>query len=301
MRETVAKRVAALGVLATLGAALPAKAQTNVKVVVSEVVDDRISQGMMTGGLALALKLEGEGLDAVKSARYRVKEAKDDTGKSLLDPKAKAPAFTDRNVNGGEVRVDLANPPRDASAVRVSGTAELFVPSRDPASVVRVPGFLGRLDKPVSAKGLKAAKVEVTVLSKEKYLEERKKDRLDEKKIARIRAEGKERGMKPEELDALIEMAKAFDEIGSGELPAIGLYLKLPRASEERIQEFWVETAAGERIETGSSSGSGGEEYMLKQVEVRQVIPRDAVLVFSLFTEKSVVPVPFDLKEVPLP
>ncbi|MFN7987664.1 MAG: hypothetical protein U0529_09340 [Thermoanaerobaculia bacterium] len=294
-------RAAALGAFAILGATLPAAAQTNVKVVVSEVVDDRISQGMMTGGLALALKLEGEGLDAVKSVRYRVKEAKDDSGKSLLDPKSKAPAFTDRNVNGGEVRVDLANPPRDASSVHVSGTAELFVPGRDAASVVKVPGFLGRLDKPVSSKGLKAAKVEVTVLSKEKYLEERKKDRLDEKKIARIRAEGKERGMKPEELDALIEMAKAFDEIGSGELPAIGLYLKVPRASEEKIQEFWVETAAGERIETGSSSGSGGEEYTLKQVEVRQVIPRDAVLVFSLFTEKSVVQVPFDLKEVPLP
>lgn len=299
--KLAAHRAAALGAFAILGATLPAAAQTNVKVVVSEVVDDRISQGMMTGGLALAFKLEGEGLDAVKSVRYRVKEAKDDSGKSLLDPKAKAPSFTDRNVNGGEVRVDLANPPREASSVRVSGTAELFVPSRDPASVVKVPGFLGRLDKPVSSKGLKAAKVEVTVLSKEKYLEERKKDRLDEKKIARIRAEGKERGMKPEELDALIEMAKAFDEIGSGELPAIGLYLKVPRASEEKIQEFWIETAAGERIETGSSSGSGGEEYTLKQVEVRQVIPRDAVLVFSLFTEKSVVPVPFDLKEVPLP
>ncbi len=301
MKGILTKRVAALGAFVALGAAIPAAAQSNVKVVVSEVVDDRISKGMATGGLVLMLNLEGEGLDAVKSARFRVREAKDDGGRSLLGAKPKSPEFTDRNVNGGSVQVELENPPREASAVRVSGTAELFVPGRDPGSVVKVPGFLGRLDKPVSSKGLKAAKVDVTVLSKAKYVEERKKNRLDEKKIAMIRAEGKERGMKPEEVDALVEMAKAFDEMGESDLPAIGLYLKVPKASDERIQGFWIETAAGERIETGGFSARGDGEFSLKQTEVKQVIPRDAVLVFSLFTEKSIVSVPFDLMEVPLP
>jgi hypothetical protein len=183
----------------------------------------------------------------------------------------------------------------------VTGTAELFVPGRDPASVVKVPGFLSRLDKPVQSKGLKAAKVDLTVLSKEKYAEERKKNRLDEKKIALIRAEAKERGMKDEEVDALVEMAKAFDEIGGGDLPENGLYLKVPRASDEKIQELWLETAAGERIDTGGSQGSGSEEAMLRQIEVRSALPKDAVLVLSLFTDKAIVSVPFDLKEVPLP
>jgi hypothetical protein len=40
---------------------------------------------------------------------------------------------------------------------------------------------------------------------------------------------------------------------------------------------------------------------MLRQVEYHQALPKDAVLVFSLFTDKAVVSVPFDVKEVSLP
>ncbi|MCL4808436.1 MAG: hypothetical protein KJ062_11710 [Thermoanaerobaculia bacterium] len=301
MRRIAATAIVALGAIAVLGAALPAAGQSNVKVVLQEVVDDRISEGLMTGGLVVVLNLEGDGLDAVKSARFRVREAKDDTGRSLLDPKPKAPDFTDRNVNAGRVQVTLASPPREAESVRLSGTAELFVPGRDPASVVKVPGFLARLDKPVTSKGLKSAKVELTVLSREKYFEARQQNRLDEKKIALIRAEGKERGMKEEELDALVEMAKAFDELGEGDLPEYGLYLRIPKASDDRIQELWLETAAGERIETAGSSSRSDESFVLKQVAFREAFPKDAVLVLSLFTDKSIVTVPFDLKEVPLP
>lgn len=301
MKKDSANRVAAIGLLLALGGALPAAGQSNVKVVLSEAVDERISDRMMTGGLVLVLNLEGEGLDAVKSARFRVKEARVDTGQSLLDPKAKVPDFTDRNVNAGRVQVTLGSPPRDAAKVRVSGTAELFVPSRDPASVVKVPGFLSSLDKPVVSKGLKANGVEVTVLSKARYAEEQKKNRLDEKKIALIRAEGKERGMKDEEIDALVEMAKGFEEMGGGPLPENVLLLKIGRPGDEKIQELWVETAAGEKIETGGSQGSGSPEGFLKQVEMRGPLPKDAVLVFSLFTGKSIVSLPFDLKEVPLP
>ena len=301
MRRNAAIRVAVLAALVAGGAARPAAGQSNVKVVVSEVVDDRISDQMMSGGLVLALNLEGEGLDAVKSARFRMKEAKADTGQSLLDPKAKAPDFTDRNVNGGQVQVSLASPPREASKVGVSGVAELFLPARDPASVVKVPGFLSALDRPLASKGLKANKVEVTVLSKERYAEEQKKNRLDEKKIALIRAEGKERGMKAEEIDALVETAKAFDGMGGGPLPENVLLLKVGRPGYEKVQELWVETAAGEKIDSGSSQGSGSEDAMLKQIEMRSPLPKDAVLVFSLFTDKAIVSVPFELKEVVLP
>ena len=194
MKRIPACSLAALGAVVALGVAPPAFGQSNVKVVVSEVTDDRISEGFSTGGLGVTLNLEGEGLDAVKSARILVKDAKDDKGKSLLVPKADKPAFRDRNVNGGALEVSLENPPRSAASVRLSGIAELFVPGRDPNAVVKVPGFLARLDKPVASKGLKAAKVDVTVLSKEGYLAEMKKNKLDDKKIAEIRAEGKKHG-----------------------------------------------------------------------------------------------------------
>ena len=301
MQRRAAFRVAALGALVALGAAGPAAGQTNVRVVPAEVIDDRISEGLASGGLVLMLNFEGDGLDAVKSARILLKEAKTDGGASLLSPKARVPDFTDRNVNGGNLQVAMQNPQRAAETVRVSGTAELFVPGRDPSSLVKVPGALGKLDKPVASKQLKAAKVELTLLSKEKYLEERKKNRLDESKIAAIRAEAKEQGMKDEQVDALVEMAKAFDELGGSDLPENGLYLKVPAASDEKIQELWLETAAGERIETGGSSSSSDEVFVLKQVSLKTAPPKDAVLAVSLFTSKSILSVPFDLKEVPLP
>ena len=301
MKRMTASRLAALLAIVVPGAAVPAAAQGNVKVVLTEVVDDRISEGMVTGGLVLMLNLEGDGLDGVKSARFRLREAKDDSGKSLLDPKAATSDFTDRNVNGGNVQVALVSPPRDASTVRVAGTADLFMPGRDPASIVKVPGFLARLDKPVSSKGLKAARIDVTVLSKEKYVEDRKRNRLDEKKIAGIRAEAKERGMKDDEIDALVEMAKAFDEVGESDFPEHGLFLRIPVASEEKIQDLWLETAAGERIETGGSMSRTNEDVVLKQVAVKEPLPKDAVLVVSLFTDKAIVSLPFDIREVPLP
>lgn len=301
MKRMAVGRAVAAGAFVALGATSPAAGQSNVKVVVAEVVDDRISAGLATGGLVLTMNLEGNGLDEVKSARIRLKEAKDDTGKSLVDPKSPKPGFSDRNSNGGNIQVALENPPRGATSVRVSGTADLFVPGRDPNALVKVPGFLAQSGKPVASKGLKAAKVELTVLSKERYVEERKKNRLDEKKIAAIRAEAKERGMKDEEIAAVVEMAKAFDELGESDLPAHGLYLRIPEAAEERIQDFRLETAAGERIETGSSAGRTSEGVVLKQVDVKAELPKDAVLVLSLFTEKAIVSVPFEVKEVPLP
>ena len=185
--------------------------------------------------------------------------------------------------------------------MRVSGTADLFVPGRDPSSVVKVPGFLARAGKPVDSKGLKAAKVEMTVLSKESYVEARKKNRHDEKKIAAIRAEAKERGMKDEEIGPLIEMAKAFDEMGESDFPEHGLYLQLPKASEEKIQDLWLETPSGERMETGGYSARTDKDVVLKQIDVKKALPKDTVLVLSLFTEKAIVSVPFDIKEVRLP
>lgn len=301
MRRIGASPFAALGTVLVLCAAHSASGQTNVKVVVKEVTDDRISEGFSTGGLGVTLNLEGEGLDAVKSARVVLKDAKDDKGQSLLPEKAEKPSFRDRNVNGGALEVSLKNPPRSASSIRLSGTAELFVPSRDPSTLVKVPGFLSRLDKPIASKGLKAAKVEATVLSKAGYLAEQKKNRLDDKKIAEIRAEGKKRGAKDEEIDAVIEMAKAFDKMGGESTPEHALLINISRPGDEKIQEFWVETAAGEKIDSGSSQGSGSESGMLRQVEYHKEIPKDAVLVFSLFTDKAVVSVPFDAKEVSLP
>ncbi len=125
--------------------------------------------------------------------------------------------------------------------------------------------------------------------------------RLDGRRIEPIRAEGKERGMKDEEIEALIEIAKAMDEMVESDVPEGGLFLRIPKESEERIQDLRLETAGGEAIDTDGSSSRSDGTIVLKQIDVREALPKDAVLVLSLFTDKAIVSVPFDLKEVLLP
>ena len=126
----------ALGALLALGAAPPPKkAPPGPKlpmVVLKELVDDRYGGGENESGLVLVLKLEGEGTDAYPAGRALVKEARDDSGRSLLPEKPKTPPFSDLGYGG--LRVDLVAPPRSARSVNVSGTVELFAPKNDPGA-----------------------------------------------------------------------------------------------------------------------------------------------------------------------
>ena len=63
--------------------AVPLAQAQNVKVVLDEVTDDRVSSEMMSGQLQIQFKLDGTGLDKVVAARAIVKEAKDDKGTNL--------------------------------------------------------------------------------------------------------------------------------------------------------------------------------------------------------------------------
>jgi hypothetical protein len=178
--------------------------------------DDRYSKGMMRGPEG-RVKPVGDGLDSA-AWRVLVKSAKDDLGTSLLPEEPKVPDFQSTDVNSGQMDVDLANPSRRAATVSLSGTLELFVSKRDSNAVVKVDDALAKPDKPLVSKGLKASKVQVTVLSTKRYAEEAKKQRLDDAKIAEMRAEGKKRGMEAKEIEALIGLAKAFEGLG-GEVP----------------------------------------------------------------------------------
>lgn len=298
MRRIGTRSVAALGAIVVMGAAPPVAGRSKVKVVVADVTEQRVSPDATQSWLEVALTLGGEELAEVESARIRVKDARDSTGKNLVDPRSGWSAANERSFEGGRLDLHLRSPARNASSIRISGTAELFMPGRDPNSLVEVPGFQANPGNPIVSKGLAAAGVEVTVLTKDLYIEERKKNQLDEKKIAAIRAEAKARGEKDEEVEALLEVAKALDEIVVSEH---GLYLRIPKASSEKIQALWLQTASREKIGTGDSAATTREGIVLRQIRLNRELPKDAVLVVSLFTGKSVVSVPFDVKEVPLP
>src|SRR5260221_1034600 len=124
---------------------------------------------MQPGDLEVRVKLKGTGLDRVMAARVSVKEAKDDRGNALPSSASANADFTPRDENNGIVRLSLRQPARAASSVRIKGTVDLYVPGRDPGAIVRVDHALAHPDKPLSAKLLKAEKVDITLLSPAGY------------------------------------------------------------------------------------------------------------------------------------
>lgn len=292
----------ALPLAASLSLLSPARAldAQGVRVKAKEIVDDRFSAGMLSGGLKVDLVLENDGKETIKAARFLAKEAKDDTGASLLGKDRKEPSFETLDQQM-KVRVELENPPRRAKSFRLSGKLELYVPSKDPNAVVKVPGALAKKDKPLDSKGLKAAKVQVTVLSKRAYADLKKSQKLDDAKIAEIRAEGKKHGVEGKEMDAMIEMAKAFQEIGDGDLPDSAVILSGKSAEMEKIVEVGLQKADGSEIDMGGRSSSSDSKTKSIVLQPREAPPDDAVLVFTILTDKAKVSVPVDLKEVPLP
>lgn len=299
----MASRRSRLLAAAALAALLPAGERLlaqDVRVTVEDVTDDRYSKGPAGGGLRLALKPIGDGLDGAQGARVVVRSAKDDQGVSLLPDEPKTPDFRATNVNAGRLDVDLKSPSRKAATVSVSGTLELFVPRRDPNAVVKVDDALAKPDRPLASKGLKAAKVEVTVLSRKRYEEEKKKQKLDDAKIAEIKAEAKKRGVDEKEVEALIELAKAFEGLG-GDVPENAVILTGKEAELDRIQSVKILDPAGEEVDVGGSSSSSDGKTKTMVLQPRKTPPARSALVFTILTDKSVVPVPFELKEVPLP
>lgn len=285
----------------SLIAAAPAGvfAQSGVKVALDEVVDNRITEGMMNGSLELKVKLEGTALEKVSAARILVKEARDNSGKTLEAPKP--PEFSDRNVNAGILEISLPSPPRSAQSVSVKGTVELFVPSRDPAATIKVDKALAKLDAPLSSKALKSAKLTITPLSPERYAQEKQKQKITEKDIEEIRARGKAAGASDKEIEMAVGLAQAMDEMGAEPLPEGAVVLSGSSKDFDRIQSLEMIGTDGEPLSITSRTSSTRGDSTLMVMQPSHPIPPDTSMKLVLFTEKSRMTVPFELKNVPLP
>ncbi len=283
------------------GMAATTHAQSKVGVEIDEVADNRMSSEFMQGFLEVNLKLKGEGLDRVNAARILIKDARDDKGTKLLDPEAKVPDFQSRDTNMGRLDVRVKNPPRQAKSVQLSGTIELFVPGRDPNAIVKIDRALSKPDKPLVSKSLKAEKIEVTLLSPAGYKAEREKNKLDEKAIDEARAEGKRRGVSEKEMEAMIELIKALDELGN-EAPKPGtVILSGSEDDMDRIQKVRILRPDGQEVRVSSSGSSTRGDHTMMTLHPDEVPPSDSSLEFTLLTSKAKMSVPFELKTVTLP
>jgi hypothetical protein len=289
--------VVALSVAASAGGLL---AQSNVKVEVKEMSDNRIEAGGFGGSLEVKLTPSGSGLDKVVAARVRVKQARDDKGNDLVG-KNDPPDFQSREYDMGGLTVQLRNPARAAKTISLSGTIDMFVPSKDPNAIVKIPKALSKKDVPLSAKALATEKVTIRLLSAEKYSAEREKVKMTDEKAAQAREMAKKEGIGEKEIEAMIELARALQEMEGGPLPPGAIVLAGKEVDLDRIQKIKVFKSDGTEISIPSrqSSTSSGETIMILQPE--EVPPADAALEITLLTKKSTVSVPFELKGAQLP
>jgi hypothetical protein len=281
-----------------LALASSALAQSGVGVELDEITDNRLSEGMMTGGCELRVKLTGNGLDKAQAARIVVKEAKDDRGTSLYN-EPMSNDFTARDVNNGTIQFSLKQPARAATTVRIKGTVELYVPGRDPGSIVKVDKALAKPDAPLASKGLKAAKVDLTLLSRAGYATLMKTRKLTEADIEKIRAEGKKRGVSEKEVEAMIGFAKAMEGM-DGDTPEGAVILSGKKDAFDRVFRVEILGTDGKPVDVGSHSTSTRGDDSIMTMQPNQPPPANASLQFSLLTDKSRLSFPFELS-VPLP
>jgi hypothetical protein len=275
---------------------LPSAAQAQVGVELDDVTDNRVSAGQITGSLEIRVKLKGGAqLEKASAARIVVKEAKDDRGNALADSSSKsAPDFTPRDYNSGTLQFSLRTPARTASSVKLKGTVELFVPGRDPNAVVTVDKALGKLDAPLSAKALKAAKVNITPLSRTAYAAALKERKIDDKKIEEIRAAGKAHGASEKDIETAIALAKAFDAMDT-EPAANAVILSGGKDDFDRVFRVEVLGADGKPIDTRGRSTSTRGESAIMVLEPSEAPPANASLQLMLLTDKARVSYPFEL------
>ena len=280
--------------LLSLAVAGSASAQSGVGVEVDELIDNRMSTGVMVGSLEFRVKLTGNGLDKATAARITVKEARDDKGNALSTERMNDD-FAPRDYNAGLVQFSVGTPARAASTVTLKGTVELYVPSRDPNAIVKVDKALAKLDAPLSNAKLKSAKLSLTPLSRDGYTAWQGKHKLDEAKIAEIRAEGKKRGVDEKEIEMAIEMAKAFESMDAS-LPEGTVILAANSADFDRIFRVEILGGDGKPVDVGSRSTSTRGDDAVMTLQPQTPPPANAALQLYLLTPKATMSFPFQLK-----
>jgi hypothetical protein len=285
-------RVAVLGFLLCVPVTLAA--QSGVGVEVDEVIDNRMAHEMLVGSLQLRVKLTGTNLDKATAARVIVKEAKDDRGTVLVKAGEDPPDFMGREYNNGMVAMSLGAPARAASTVKVKGTVELFVPSRDPNAVIKIEKALAKLDKPLVHKNLKAAKVDITPLSAAAYAAKKKQRKITEDDIAKIRAEGKSRGVSEKEIELMIGLAKAFEE-DETPLQEGTIILSGGKSAFERLYLIELLGPDGKPIDLPQKSSSTRGDDTLMTLVPSAPPPANSALKLTMLTDKSTMSFPFEM------
>jgi hypothetical protein len=156
---------AARALLGLLLVASPAAGQDEIRVVFPKVKDSRARYKTNAPSTSLTVfpRVEGTGLEGAQGFRVTVAAAKDDLG-NPLPPDSDGPREWAKKPDGMELWLKLKGPVREAASVTLTGTVQAWIPSRDPASEIRVEKFWATAGKPLAVPALRDARIQVTVV-----------------------------------------------------------------------------------------------------------------------------------------
>jgi hypothetical protein len=281
-------------------------ALAQVRVLEGSVSESRRNDGF-SSGLQVELKVVGDVLKDAKGIRVTIERAVDETGKNLLEDKKVEKGFIEINLQGEnntKLSLELKLSERKAAVIKdISGYLEIFLPAKDPKSVITVANIMQGAGNPITNAALKSAGLEVTVWTREQY-EVRKKaeeERVRKEQEAKRKKGGAESleelgGLMVEGLSKIFGgMFGGFDELSEN---SIVLTIKDPNAKLLHIE---FQDAQGKPIKVGSSSSSGNQEGKTKVFDPDEKLPDTARVKFAVLTPASISKVPFKLTNVALP
>lgn len=241
-------------------------------------ISDKRTTGKFFAGLEIELKLSGPELANAKGIRTVVTAATDDAGNPLKKKENQfvADGFEElqKAFGGGfggekkadefQVKLEFANPARATKAIKaITGSIELLLPQQDPASVITAT-VSKEAGKPLDNAALKAAGIEIKLL-------------------------------KPEP-GAKKPAGFSFSaSLGENDL---GYEIKDPKKKVAGVEFF---AADGKKLESQSRMSSGFNDTKTVSISFKTKPPADSVAKIYIVTEKSVLTVPLNLKDIALP
>jgi hypothetical protein len=260
-----------------------------IKTMLVEVSDNRTT-GKFFAGAEVKLSLIGESLSQMRGVRSTLlTKAVDDTGKNLVknDDSSRSRAvmlWLDRIERSGAVQrtIKLENPARRATMIKeLTGTIELLAPARDPQSVFSVKNLAAQFGKPLNLPALRANGIEMTVLNKVHF------DALRKAQEAKLAPADGAKAIG----NALRQMFSGFIQVNENDLAFI---LKDPN---QKLADIELLDGAGKPLKPEGRTVTG--ELLILSFD--QKLPDALELSGVLVTAKSVVKIPFTLRDIALP
>lgn len=273
----------------------PAQGIDDLRANIGEVKDTRTT-GQFFGGLEIELNVICANLNDAKAFRFAVTSARDDQGTDLVkkeEDSFNSNEFTELdeyNLDNGQAKltVNLRNPLRKAMYVKeLTGDLEMFIPKYDEEAVLTFNKFQEQSGAPLKSEKLDKAGIAITVMTKEQYDKAAQADETKESK--------------PEE-NVGEALGKAFSEAFSSMFGMMGtvsegsIILNI-KDTESRLMGIVFIGADGAIINSMGRTTMGETSVY----DFETPLPPDAGIRFFLSTEKALIKLPLQLKDIALP